>query len=231
MKNLAIITARSGSKGIVDKNVKLLNGKPLLSYSIEAALKSEMFEEVMVSTDAEEYAELAQKFGASVPFLRSSENAGDDTSSWDVVREVLKKYMELGKRFDTVALLQPTSPLRAAEDIIHGYQLLCEKKADSIIGVCEVEYSPLHCNVLGEDLSMYNFIRPDVYMKPRQRLPKYYRINGALYIVRVKENTCISELYNNKCFAYIMSQERSIDIDTELDFKIAEVLQKTKVMK
>lgn len=231
MKNLAIITARSGSKGVVDKNIRLLDGKPLFAYSIEAALKSEMFEEIMVSTDDEKYAELAQKLGASVPFLRSSENSGDDTSSWDVVREVLKKYEELGERFDTVALLQPTSPLRKAEDIIQGYQLLYEKRANSIIGVCEVEHSPLYCNVLGDDLSMNNFIRSDAYMKPRQRLPKYYRINGALYIVRVKENINIYDIYDNKCYAYIMPQEKSIDIDTELDFKIAELLQKIDIMK
>lgn len=124
MKNIAIITARSGSKGLPNKNIRLLNGKPLMAYTIEAAIKSNMFDEVFVSTDSEEYADIAKEYGASVPFLRSQENAGDSSSSWDVVKETIENYKELGKVYDTVALLQPTSPLRRAEDIVAGYKLM-----------------------------------------------------------------------------------------------------------
>lgn len=223
-KNLAIIPARSGSKGVIDKNIRLLNGKPLVAYSIEAALKSKMFDEVLVSTDSEKYAEIAKKYGADIPFLRSKENSDDQTSSWKVVREVLKRYDEMGENFDTITLLQPTSPLRSSEDIISGYRLFHEKKADSVIGVCEVEHSPLLCNLINHDLSLQNFVRPDIYMKPRQELPQYYRVNGALYIVRVKEVINIPDLYNSKCYAYMMPKEKSIDIDSLMDFQLAEMI-------
>lgn len=222
MRNLAIIPARSGSKGVVDKNIKLLDGRPLLSYTIDAAIKSEQFEEVFVSTDSTQYAEIAMQFGAKVPFLRSVQNAGDSASSWDVVRESLKRYEKSGKNFDTIALLQPTSPLRGASEIVEGYQLFKKKEANSVISVCEVEHSPLLCNVLDDSLSMKNFVDKEVYLKPRQQLPVYYRINGAMYIIKTKWGTDIFDLYDEKCYAYIMSQERSVDIDTELDFGIAE---------
>lgn len=225
MKNLAIIPARSGSKGVPDKNIRLINGKPLLAYTIETAIKCKMFDEVFVSTDSKKYAEIANKFGANVPFFRSSETSSDNADSWSVVRETLEKYRELNKSFTTIALLQPTSPLREPVDIVNGYELYKKKEANSIVSVCEVEYSPLLCNLLGEDLSMKNFLQKDVYLKPRQKLPVYYRINGALYIVKVKDTTNIFDLYDEKCYAYIMSREKSIDIDTELDFCIAEKIQ------
>ena len=101
MKNLAIIPARSGSKGLKDKNIKLLNGNPLMAYSIEAALESGKFDEVMVSTDSAKYADIAKEFGAMVPFLRGERTSGDTASSWDTVKEVLSCYEELGKKFDT----------------------------------------------------------------------------------------------------------------------------------
>lgn len=222
MKNLAIIPARSGSKGLIDKNIRLMNGKPLLAYTIDAAIKSSQFEEVFVSTDSIKYAEIAKQFGAKVPFLRSLQNAGDRASSWDVVRESLKMYEESGKNFDTIALLQPTSPLRQASEIVEGYQLFEKKEANSVISVCEVEHSPLLCNVLDDNLSMKNFVNKEVYLKPRQQLPVYYRINGAMYIIRIKAVTDIFDLYDERCYAYIMSQKKSVDIDTELDFGIAE---------
>ncbi len=222
MRNLAIIPARSGSKGVVDKNIKLLGGKPLLSYTIDAAIKSRQFEEVFVSTDSNEYAEIAKQYGAKVPFLRSPQNAGDNASSWGVVRESLRKYEESGKKFDTIALLQPTSPLRGAIEIIEGYRLFERKGANSVISVCEVEHSPLLCNVLDDSLSMKNFVDKEVYLKPRQQLPVYHRVNGAMYIIKTKGDTDIFDLYDEKCYAYIMPQERSVDIDTELDFGVAE---------
>lgn len=185
MKNLAIIPARSGSKGLKDKNIKLLNGKPLLAYTIEAAKESGVFDEIMVSTDSREYAHIAKQWGANVPFLRSEEKSNDTASSWDVVKEVIEKYRDLGTEFDTVALLQPTSPLRTSNNIIEGYNLMKEKEANFVVGVCEMEHSPLWANTLPENLSMANFIRPEFLEIPRQKIPKYYRINGALYIVKV----------------------------------------------
>lgn len=222
MKSIAIITARSGSKGLHDKNVRMLCGKPLMAYTIEAAISCGMFEEVFVSTDSERYAEIARKYGAKVPFLRSLENATDNSSSWDVVRETLREYVKIGKKFEMLTLLQPTSPLRRAEDIIRCYELFREKCANSVISVCEMEHSPLLCNQLNESLSMENFIHKDYYLKARQEIPKYYRVNGALYMLKIKHGVSICDLYDKKCYAYVMPQERSIDIDTEFDFIMAE---------
>ena len=116
MRNIAIIPARSGSKGIKDKNIRLLNGKPLLAYTIEAALKSKCFDVVMVSTDSKKYKKIAEEYEAEVPFLRSEGNSKDYSSPWEVVKEVLERFKALGEEFDTFALLQPTSPLRSAKE-------------------------------------------------------------------------------------------------------------------
>ena len=224
MKNLAIIPARSGSKGLPDKNIKLLSGKPLFAYSIEAAKESGLFEEILVSTDSAEYAQIAKEWGADVPFLRSSETSTDSASSWDAVKEAVTNYRRLGKEFDTITLLQPTSPLRMAQDIEEGYRLLEEKEARAVVSVCETDHSPLWSNTLPEDHSMAGFIRDEVKNRPRQELPSYYRINGALYILRTKVLEDIAGLYGPGCYAYVMPKERSVDIDTALDFKIAEIL-------
>ena len=223
MKNLAIIPARKGSKGIKDKNIKLLNGRPLMAYTIQAALESGLFEQVVVSTDSEEYAEIARKFGAEVPFLRDAANASDEASSWDVVKEVLIKLNNRGLTFDSFALLQPTSPLRNSSDIKAAYEILWMKHAESVVSVCVVEHSPLWCNVLPENNSLAHFIKDDS-QKRRQDLEKYYRINGAIYIATVESFFEKNTVYGENSFAYIMEAVRSIDIDTELDFAIAEAV-------
>ena len=224
MNNIAIIPARSGSKGLRDKNIKKMEGRPLLEYSIDAAIQAGLFSEIMVSTDSEIYAEIARNAGASVPFLRNGETSQDRTSSWEVVREVLANYQKAGKSFETVCLLQPTSPLRKAQDIVEAYRLYCEKKANSVISVCETEHSPLWSNMLPDSLSMDGFMNEEG-SAPRQQLGLYYRINGAVYIVNTEYIKQNSNIYCNS-FAYIMPKERSIDIDTELDFVIAECIHK-----
>lgn len=223
MNNLAIIPARSGSKGLKDKNIKLLNGKPLIAYSIEAAKQSGIYSHILVSTDSETYGEIAIKYGAEVPFYRSEENASDVASSWDVVKEVLRRYTEMGIEFDTFTLLQPTSPLRKTEDILSAYQIFKEKNATAVVSVCEMEHSPLWSNTLPEDNSLSGFLKSESN-KQRQKLETFYRINGAIYMANVKEFLKDTNLYRDNCYAYKMSAERSIDIDTELDFKIAETI-------
>jgi len=224
MRNIAIVTARSGSKGLRDKNIKMLKGKPMLAYTIEAAKKSGLFDEIMVSTNSDKYAEIARQWGANVPFLRSEKLSNDSASSWDVLKEVLEKYSIMGYDFDTVALLQPTSPLRTSDDIVNGYRVLKEKNANFVVGVCEMDHSPLWSNTLPEDYSMESFIKPEVVNMPRQSIPTYYRINGALYIVKVDHLMSSSDIYSNRSFALVMSKENSIDIDDQMDFKIAEIL-------
>ncbi len=222
MGNIAIIPARSGSKGLKDKNIKDLCGKPLMAYTIGAALDSGCFDEIMVSTDSEYYAEIARKHGASVPFLRSERTASDTASSWDMVEEVLRRYKELGKEYDSFCLLQPTSPLRTAEDIRQAYNLYNEKAFFAVVSVCEAEHSPLWCGHLPENNSLNGFIDLDS-MKQRQAERKFYRLNGAIYIVNVQRFQKDRFFYQEGSFAYIMSQDRSVDIDTEIDFKMAEV--------
>ena len=225
MRNVAIIPARSGSKGVKDKNVRQMAGKPLMAYTIEAALKSAQFDEVMVSTDSEKYADIAKSCGASVPFLRSERTATDTASSWDMVEEVLTKYEELGKSFDTFCLLQPTSPLRTAEDISAAYELYREKAEFAVVSVCEAEHSPVWCGHLPENNEFEDFIDAKS-VNQRQAGGKFYRINGAIYIVDIMRFRVDKFLYKSGSFAYIMSQDRSVDIDTEIDFKMAEVILK-----
>lgn len=223
MKNIAIIPARSGSKGLKDKNIRLLNGKPLLAYSIEAAFASGMFDRIHVSTDSEVYADIARKYGADVPFLRPEELSTDKTGSWDVVRYIIREYQKQGENFDTIALLQPTSPLRDAEDIKAAYCIYEEKKANSVMSLCEMEHTPLWSNVLPENHSMKNFIMPQNDIR-RQDLPVYYRHNGAIYIESVDLILNDGDLYGDNSYAYIMECSRSIDIDTIMDFEYAEFL-------
>jgi len=228
LKNIAIIPARSGSKGLKDKNIKPLHGKPLMAYSIEAAINSGIFEEVYVSTDSKQYAKIAIDYGATVPFMRSQATATDQASSWDVVREALDLYGQMGKVFDMFTLLQPTTPLRKVDDIQKAYQLYLDKKANAVVSVCEVDHSPLWCNTLPEDNSLCNFISKEVINLPRQELKTYYRINGGIYMVKVDYFRNNDSIYEKDCFASIMDKERSIDIDDELDFQFAEVIMANK---
>ncbi|RKJ43715.1 acylneuraminate cytidylyltransferase family protein [bacterium 1XD8-76] len=223
MKNIAIIPARSGSKGLKDKNIKRLAKKPLIAYSIEAAIRSECFDEVMVSTDSEKYAEIAREYGASVPFLRSKAASTDTATSWDMVDEVLNCYRNAGKVFDTFCLLQPTSPLRSAGDVKNAYMIYREKASFAVVSVCEAEHSPLWCGCLPENNELVDFIN-EKSMKQRQAGGKFYRLNGAIYIVNIEKYKKDRYLYQKGSFAYIMPQERSVDIDTEIDFKLAELL-------
>jgi len=228
MPNIAIIPARSGSKGLANKNILPLLGKPLMAYTIEAALDSACFEQVFVSTDSEQYAELAVRFGASVPFLRSERSATDTASTWEVVGEVLTNYKDRGVEFDTVSILQPTSPLRNSKDICAAMEIYFSKGADYVESLCEMEHSPLWSNTIDESLSLYQFIKPE-YNVRRQELPKYYRKNGAIYILKTEKLGNLGDLYSKNSYAYLMPIERSIDIDTPLDFAIAEVMLKQQI--
>ncbi len=224
MNNLAVIPARSGSKGLKHKNLKQLNGIPLLGHTIIAAQKSEMFSCVHLSTDSQEYAETGMEYGADASFLRDAALATDSAGSWDVVRWVVEKFEERGRCFDTIALLQPTSPLRMAADISKAYRLFVQKEANMVVSVCEMDHSPLWSNTLPEDLSMEEFEDPSLSDTPRQELPTYYRMNGAIYIVKTDFLFSGKPIYGERSYAYIMDKKRSIDIDDELDFLLAETI-------
>lgn len=224
MRNLAIIPARSGSKGLKDKNIKILAGKPLIAHSISAAIESGIFDEIFVSTDSAKYAEIAKQWGAHVPFLRDTILATDSASTWDVVKSALRLYESNGETFDLVTLLQPTSPLRTNLDIIGAFNLFNKLNANAVISVCEMDHSPLWSNTIGDDLSLVNFIDSDVSKFPRQSLPTYYRLNGAIYILKVDYLFNTKSIYDEKCYAYIMDKKHSIDIDDEYDLIMADSL-------
>lgn len=225
MKIIAIIPARSGSKGLPDKNIKIVCGRPLIDYTIKAAIDSECFETIMVSTDSKRYAEIAMECGADVPFMRSNTTSGDAAGSWDVVREILKKYEEMGMIYDYVALLQPTSPLRSAKDIKAAVRMLDMEDVNSVVSVTETEHPIQWCFPLPTDCSMSEYAKSPYNNVRRQELKKHYQENGAIYLVSA--NKILSNnynLYKDKCYAYIMPRERSIDIDTKMDLIILEAI-------
>lgn len=227
---LAVIPARSGSKRVPNKNIKDLNGKPLIAYTIEAALKSKYITKTIVSTDSIELQKIAHKFNASAPFLRPIELAQDETKSIDVVTHTLKYLKENEKEvYDFVILLQPTSPLRNEKDIDNAIRYLEKKNADAVISVCEVEHNPLWSNKLDKTKNMEKFLDKQYINSRSQDLEKFYRLNGAIYICKInkllEENTFF---INKNIFAYEMAQEKSIDIDTNLDFIITKAIMDSK---
>jgi CMP-N-acetylneuraminic acid synthetase len=226
-KILAIILARGGSKRLPNKNILPLGGKPLIAWSIDEAKKSKYIDTVMVTTDSQEIYDVAHRHGAELPFLRPAELAQDETKSIDVILHALDFYKD--EKYDDVIIFQPTSPLRDVNDIDGAIEFFYTKNATSVVGVCEVEHSPLWSNTLDESFSMDNFL-DDKYNNFRsQDLPVYYRINGAFYMSKIdsviKNNTFFIK---HDIYAYVMSQEHSADIDTKLDFIIAEALLKQK---
>lgn len=223
-KILALIPARGGSKRLPRKNLLELRGEPMILWTIKAALLCPWIDEVMVSTDDVEIAQVSREFGAHVPFLRPVELAQDASTSFDVAKHTIDFYRtKLGREFDFIVMLQPTSPLRTAENIEEAINLCMQKDASAIISVCEADHSPLWMNVLPRDCSMSNFIHDDLKNKRSQELPKNYRLNGAIYICEVSRllNECTFFISEN-IYAYIMNKEKSIDVDDIFDFKLAE---------
>lgn len=223
VKNLAIIPARSGSKGLKNKNIKRIHGKHLMGYSIEAAFGAEIFDCVHVSTDSEEYREIARLYGADVSFLRPEALSVDSADIWDAVGHVVRTFERRGQYFDMITLLQPTSPLRTSEDIRNAYMLFRKKHAKSIISVCKTEHSPVFMKPLENDFSMEGFVNLDKNVR-RQEQETCYRLNGAIYMMSRSVLDNIRELYGKGSYAYVMPQKRSVDIDTEDDFLYAEFL-------
>ena len=221
---LALIPARGGSKGLPRKNIRPLAGKPLIAWTIDAALQSDCFERIMVNTDDPEIASIASQFGAEIPFLRPPELATDESKGIDMIYHTMYWFEARGKQFDLLVLLQPTSPLRSGSDIRAALNLLGEKDAGSIVSVCKCEHSPLWMNTLGDDLSMKNFLPREAVNVNRQELRQFYRLNGAIYIAEwqyLKEN---NGFFGAQTYAYIMPQERSVDIDSQLDLDFVELL-------
>ena len=224
---MAIIPARSGSKGLKNKNILPLAGKPLIAYSIEAAIESRMFDVVFVSTDSEEYADIARQYGAEVPLLRPAEISGDRATSWSAVDHALEYYTSQGYDIECLMLLQPTSPLRTANDIIGAFELKKAKNANAVVSVCKPDHSPEWTLPLPENMDMTVYHEKFANMVARQRLTQaYYRLNGAIYLTDTTHYQQSDDIYQSGCYAYEMPAERSFDVDTIVDFLICEALIK-----
>jgi CMP-N-acetylneuraminic acid synthetase len=222
---IAIIPARAGSKRLPGKNRLLLAGKPLIEWTIQAALDSGCFDRILVTTDDLEIIDLAKKMGVWVPFVRPAELSSDTVSSYDVVAHALTYVAATGKVYRSFCLLQGTSPLRTAADIQAAILLYNVNSADAVNSVCEMDHSPLWSNTLPSDLSMNDFIDPEVNKKRSQDLPIYYRQNGAIYICDIGRFLVEKDfLFRSNSFAYIMAKDHSVDIDDYLDLLTAETL-------
>jgi len=229
LKILAHVTARGGSKRIVDKNIKEINGHPLLAYSIMEAKKSKYVDKVILDTDSEEYAEIGKKYGAEIPYMRPKELATDTAKAMDVTIHAINWFKEHNEPFDILVKLQPTTPLRLAEDIDNALKIFIEKGADSIVSVTEAYVPPLWVNTLPEDHNMKDFIQDlSKIQLNTQELKKYYQLNGVVFLAKCDHLLKTHSWYGKKAYAYIMPRERSIDIDEPIDFEIAELYLKKR---
>lgn len=235
-KKIAIITARSGSKGLPDKNILLLGNKPLMAYTIEAAVKSKIFDRIIVSTDSYEYKEISEKYGAEV-IIRSKENSSDIATSYQVIEEVMTK---IDNYYDYFVLLQPTSPFRNENHILEAVKKFEKKidKFDFLVSVVKSGKSSGLFVEIDEDESLKN-MKNDFSNYRRQNYSEYHP-NGAIYIGKKEKYLKNKHFYGEKSLTYIMNKEDSIDIDDALDFELAisilnkknkENLLKNKILK
>lgn len=226
-KVLALIPARGGSKRVPGKNLRSISGQPLIGWTIRAAAHTEQIDRVVVSTDCEEIARVSKMLGAEVPFTRPANLSGDHATSDAVILHALE---ELGHQdFEVVVILQPTSPLRLSEDIAGALVVMDKKQADGIVSVCECEHPPYWSNVLPPNRSMGGFVRKEFQGQRSQDLPVQYRLNGAIYAFKtefIKDHGGIQ--YMDSVYAFEMPASRSVDIDHESDFLVAEALLRNR---
>lgn len=221
MKTIAIITARGGSKRIPRKNIKAFLGKPMVVYSIEAALASGVFDEVMVSTDDEEIAGIAKKAGAAVPFMRSEATSNDYAATADVIREVIEEYGKRNISFDKFCCIYPTAPFLTPERIREGMALLEEKGADSVMPVVPFSFPPQRCVVIREGRLAPKW--PENMPKRSQDLEPFYHDCGQFYCVDTKRFLEEGQIIMPNTWPLILTEMEVQDIDTPQDWELAEV--------
>lgn len=221
MKTLAIITARGGSKRIPRKNIKEFLGKPIICYSIESSIASNVFDEIMVSTDDVEIAEIAKKAGANVPFLRSEATSNDYATTNEVILEVLKEYQKMGKEFDHVACLYPTNPFITPQKIRDAYRLIVEKKCAEVVPMVKFSYPPQRAYVLN-DRNEASFKWPEFKNARSQDLENMYHDAGQFYFYDAKSYLEHGGVYG-PIVPYICPETEVQDIDTLEDWKLAEL--------
>ena len=225
MKILAIIPARAGSKGIPHKNIALLAGKPLIAYTIQAALGSKVFDRIIVSTDSQKIAKISRSFGAEIPFLRPTRLAQDKTPGILPILHGMR-WLKKNQNYlpDYVMCLQPTSPVRTVEDIENAVGLAKEKRADGIVSVSPVAGHPYWMKKINKQGRLLNFIPTIPTVARRQDLPPAYVLNGAIYLARREVLLNQRTWYTKRTYAYVMPRERSLDIDTPWDLYLANLI-------
>lgn len=221
MSTIAIITARGGSKRIPKKNIKDFMGKPMIAYAIEVALNSKVFDEVMVSTDCSEIAEISKKYGANVPFLRSEKTSGDFATTYDALEEVVLEYKKNGKEFEAVCCIYPCVPFLSSESLTKAYQKMKEKNANATFPVCKYP-APIEWALKLDN----DFIEPNdrdaLNIRSQDLIPKYFDA-GMFYFCKTDALFEYSSLVPEKTLGFIIDEIRCQDIDTEEDWKMAEL--------
>ena len=220
--------ARGGSKGVPGKNIKLLNGKPLIYYTIKSVQEAGIYDRFILSTDSPEIAEVAKGYGVEVPFMRPAELAGDTAQARDAIAHALHWLEARGETYDYVQYLFPTAPMRTSSDLLAGIDTLVKRQADMVISVCKTDHPAQWMNELPADLSLNNFVRPEFRNRNNQSLPPTYRVNGSLYVGKWDIFYNKMDWLEQNTVAHIMPRKRSIDIDNPLDFKLAELLMKER---
>ena len=220
-KRVAIITARGGSKRIPRKNIKSFLGKPIIAYSIEAALNAGCFDEVMVSTEDEEIAQIAREYGAKVPFTRSDENAGDFSTTRDVILEVLDAYQTMGQEFDSVCCIYPTAPFITAQRLKESMELRDREGADSVVPVVPFSFPPQRGLVISG--SKVDFKWPENALVRSQDLEPFYHDCGQYYCLNVEAFRTQQLLFMKNTCPVILDEMEVQDIDNETDWKLAEL--------
>lgn len=221
MNNIAIITARGGSKRIPKKNIREFCGRPIIEYSIRAALESKLFDEVMVSTDSEEIAKISRQCGASVPFFRSEENSNDYAITADVINEVINEYEKLGKRFDTLCCIYPTAPFVTAKKLLAAYNEMKKSNADSAMTVVRYGFPPQRAVVIRNGKIEFQY--PEYYKTRSQDLEPIYHDCGQFYFCNVDAFKKYNTMITPNCVPFVVSEEEVQDIDNISDWNIAEM--------
>lgn len=219
MSLIAIITARGGSKRIPRKNIKEFYGKPIIAYSIEAAIQSNIFDEVMVSTDDEEIAEIARQYGASVPFMRSEETANDYATTNDVLKEVFLEYDKRGKHFDIAVCIYPTAPFVTAEKLENAVHFMKEQNAEAVTPVVPFSFPPQRAFVIRDGKLQYQY--PENATVRSQDLETIYHDCGQFYVL--KPNNVMNDVKDVDAIPFVMPETEVQDIDNENDWKLAEM--------
>ncbi|MBU4491743.1 MAG: acylneuraminate cytidylyltransferase family protein [Euryarchaeota archaeon] len=222
---VCVIPARGGSKGLPGKNIKMFCGKPLIAHTIEQARQSKYIDRVIVSTEDEIIAQISLKYGAEVPFIRPMELAGDSSSTVDVLLHAIN-WLEDKEQyfFDILVLLHATTPMRNVEDIDNCISLLVEENADNVFSVAEAHRNP-YFNMVEEGSDGFVRLVKEGCFSTRQAAPKVYDMNASIYVWWKNVLKEGKEIFTKKTKAYVMPKKRSIDIDDDLDFRIAEYLQ------